>query len=184
MKIIAFVGSPRENGNTVKIVNTICEGAQENGNEVKIYNLPDMNIKPCIACDACQLEKVEYCINKDPLTEILPEIAKADCLIIGTPIYMLQVSGVTKNFLDRLRPFLKPDLTAKHLPGKKYITVTSSGAPSEAFSNVTEYLKQVFSYFGMESAGNIIAGGLNEKGAVLSQPDVLEEARNLGKNLV
>ena len=57
---------------------------------------------------------------------------------------MLQVSGITKNFLDRLRPFLKPNFTAKHLPGKKYVTVTCSGAPAASFSNVTEYLKQFF----------------------------------------
>lgn len=118
MKIMAFVGSPRKNGNTAKVVNAICKGAKESGHAVDIYNLSEIDNMGCIACDACQLEKVDFCSIDDKVTTLLPQIAKADCLIVGTPIYMLQVSGVTKNFLDRLRPFLKPDLTAKHLPGK------------------------------------------------------------------
>lgn len=183
MKVMAFVGSPRRDGNTNKLVNAICKGAEESGHEVYIYNLSEMNIKDCVACDACQLGKVDFCINDDKLTELLPEIAKADCLIVGTPIYMLHVSGVTKNFLDRLRPFLKPDLTARYLPGKKYITVTCSGAPAESFSNVTEYFNEFFSYFSMENAGNIIVGDLSKRDDIMRQPKILIKAEDMGKKL-
>lgn len=183
MKVIAFVGSPRRNGNTAKIVNAICKGAKESGHEVDVYNLSEMNNKGCIACDACQLEKVDFCLIDDKLTNLLPQIAKADYLIVGTPIYMLHVSGVTKNFLDRLRPFLKPDLTAKHLPGKKYITVTCSGAPAAAFSNVTEYLNQLFRFFKMENAGNIAVGNLMNKDDIIGQPDILKQAEDMGRKL-
>ena len=183
MRIMAFMGSPRTDGNTAKIVNAICKGAKESGHEVDIYNLSEMNNQGCIACDACQLEKVDFCLINDTLTTLLPQIAKADCLIVGTPIYMLQVSGLTKNFLDRLRPFLKPDLTAKHLPGKKYITVTCSGAPAAAFSNVTEYLNQLFSYFRMENVGNIVAGDVNERDDIIGKPEILNQAADMGRKL-
>ncbi|SHJ17003.1 flavodoxin family protein [Propionispora hippei] len=183
MKVMAFVGSPRRNGNTDRIVRAICKGARESGHEVDLYHLAEMNNKGCIACDACQLAKVDFCSIDDELTTLMPKIAKADCLIVGTPIYMLQVSGVTKHFLDRLRPFLKPDLTAKHLPGKKYITVTCSGAPATAFSHVTEYLNQFFGYFRMESAGHIVAGSLHERDDIIRQSDILEEAEDMGKKI-
>lgn len=183
MKIMAFVGSPRKTGNTAKIVNAICKGARESGHEVDIYNLSEIDNMGCIACDACQLEKVDFCSVDGKVTALLPQMAKTDCLIVGTPIYMLQVSGVTKNFLDRLRPFLKPDLTAKHLPGKKYITVTCSGAPAAVFSNVTEYLNQLFGYFDMGNAGNIVAGNLQEKDDIIRQSKILEEAEEMGKKL-
>ncbi len=95
---------------------------------------------------------------------------------------MLQVSGATKDFLDRLRPFLKPDLTAKHLPGKKYITVTCSGAPAAAFSNVTDYLNQLLGdWFKMENAGNIIVGDLNERDDIMRQPEMLKRAEDMGR---
>jgi Multimeric flavodoxin WrbA len=184
MNILAFIGSARSGGNTARVVEAICKGAEESGHEVNVYNLSEMNIHGCQACDACQLGKVDFCSIHDRLTDLLPQIAEADCLILGTPIYMLQVSGLTKNFLDRLRPFLRPDLTAKDLPGKKFITITCSGAPANAFSNVTEYLNQFFGYYKMENAGNIIAGGLNKPDAILQQPEILENAKHIGKNLI
>ncbi len=183
MKIMAFVGSPRKNGNTAKIVHAVCKGAQASGHAVEIYNLTEMDNRGCSACDACQVGKVDFCSIDDKLTTLLPQIATADYLIVGTPIYMLQVSGATKNFLDRLRPFLKRDLTAKHLPGKKYITVTCSGAPAAAFSNVTDYLNQFFAYFGMENTGNIVVGDLQDQDDIKRRFKILEEAAAIGSKL-
>lgn len=183
MKIIAFIGSPRKDGNTAKIVNAICKSAKESNHDVNIYNLSNMNYTDCMACDACQSGKVKFCVIDDELTPLLSEIAKADCIILGTPIYMLQVSGITKNFLDRLRLFLTSDLTARYLPGKKYITVTSSGATAEEFSNVTTYLDKFFSYFSMESVGSIIAGNLREKDDIMEQPEILKKAEEMGRKL-
>ncbi len=181
---MAFVGSPRKDGNTAKIVNAICKGAKESGHDVDVYSLSELNNKGCIACGACKLEKVDFCSIDDKLTNLLPQIAKADYLIVGTSIYMLQVSGVTKNFLDRLYPFLKPDLTAKHLPGKKYLTVTCSGAPAAVFSNVTDYLNQLLGgWFKMENAGNIIVGDLNERDDIMGQPEILNRAEDMGRKL-
>jgi len=183
MKVIAFVGSPRRDGNTKKLVKAICEGAKESGHEVDMYHLSEMNNKGCIACDACQRQKVDFCSIDDKLTTLLPEIAKADCLIVGTPIYMLHVSGETKNFLDRMRAFLNPDLTTNHLPGKKYITVTCSGAPAAQFSNVTDYLNDLLGLYKMENSGNIIAANLREKDDIIWQAKMLEEAEAVGRKL-
>jgi multimeric flavodoxin WrbA len=183
MKIMAFVGSPRKNGNTAKIINAIGKGAQESGHQFEVYNLAEMNNQGCIACDACQSKKVDFCAIDDKLTTLLPKIADADCIIVGTPVYMVHVSGHTKNFLDRLRPFLEQYNIPKQLPGKKYITVTSSGAPAEAFTNVTEYLNQLFGYFKMENAGNIIAGGLNDPDGIIGQPEILKQAEDIGRKL-
>jgi multimeric flavodoxin WrbA len=183
MRVMAFVGSPRKDGNTAKIVNAICKGAQESGHEVEVYNLSEMDNKGCIACDACRLTKVDFCSINDKLTTLLPKIAEADCIIVGTPVYTGQVSGYTKNFLDRMIPFLGPDYTIRYLPGKKYITVTCSGAPAEAFSNVTEYLNQLFGFFKMENAGNIIAGSAREKDDIMGQPEILKRAEDMGRKL-
>lgn len=183
MKVMAFMGSPRKDGNTEKVINALCKGAKESGHEVEVYNLSELDNKGCIACDACQLEKVDFCAIDDKLTTLLPKIANADYIIVGTPIYVLHVSGDTKKFLDRMRTFLKSDLTAKYLPGKKYITVTCSGAPAAAFANVTEYLNQLFGFFQMHNAGNIIAGNLHKKDDIMGQVEILKQAEDMGRNL-
>jgi hypothetical protein len=61
--------------------------------------------------------------------------------------------------------------------------VTSSCAPAAAFKNATEYLNQLFGFFKMENAGNIIAGELNEIDAVIGQPKILKQAEDLGREL-
>jgi multimeric flavodoxin WrbA len=128
---------------------------------------------------------VEYCSINDKMTALLPKIAEADCIIVGTPIYMLQVSGCTKNFIDRLFAFfVQSNDTVKYLPGKKYITVTCSGAPAGAFKNVTEYLDQIFGkYAQMVNAGNVIAGDLAGKDDILSQQEILMQAEEIGRKL-
>ncbi|MDR3601574.1 MAG: flavodoxin family protein [Desulfosporosinus sp.] len=185
MKVIAFVGSPRKDGNTSQIVDSICAGLKENGHAVEVYNLAELDNKGCQACDSCQANKVEYCAINDKMTTLLPKMADADCLIVGTPVYMMQVSGDTKNFLDRLFTFyVRSNHTARYLPGKKYITVTCSGAPAEAFGSVTEYLNQLFSgSFQMENAGNITAGNLMSKDDISKQQEVLKQAEDMGRKL-
>ena len=91
-----------------RFLNAICKGAKESGHEVEVYNLSEIDNKGCIACDACQLNKVDFCSIDDKLTTLLPKIAEADCIIVGTPVYMLHVSGYAKNLLDRMRTFLEP----------------------------------------------------------------------------
>lgn len=186
MKVMAFVGSSRKEGNTKKIVDSICEGVKENGHEVEIYNIAELDNKGCRACGACQANKVEYCAIDDKMTTLLPRIAEADCIILGTPVYMLQVSGHTKNFLDRLYTFfVEADNTSKLRPEQKYITVTCSGAPAVAFKNVTEYLNMIFGgYSHMINAGNIIAGNLSGKDDILLQPEILKQAEEIGRKLV
>jgi Multimeric flavodoxin WrbA len=185
MKVIAFVGSARKEGNTSKIVDAICAGIKENDHEVEIYNLSELENKGCKACGQCQAGNVDYCAINDKMTALLPKIADADCVIVGTPIYMLHVSGYTKNFLDRLFAFyVESNNTSKFKPGKKYITVTCSGAPAEVFQNVTEYLNQIFGgYSQMTNAGNIIAGNLGGKDDILSQPEILKQAEEIGRKL-
>lgn len=185
MKVMAFVGSGRKGGNTSKIVDVICTGIKENGHSVEIYDLTELDNKGCRGCGACQANKVEYCAINDKMTALLPKIAEADCIIVGTPVYMVQVSGYTKNFLDRLFAFyVQSDNTIKYLPGKKYITVTCSGAPAEAFKNVTEYMDQIFSgYSQMVNVGNIIAGNLTGKDDILSQQEILKQAEEIGRKL-
>ncbi|MBV7275837.1 flavodoxin family protein [Clostridium sp. PL3] len=185
MKVMAFVGSGRKEGNTSKIVGAICDGIKENGHDVEIYNLSELDNKGCRACGLCQANKVEYCSINDKMTELLPKIADADCIIVGTPVYMLQVSGHTKQFLDRMFTFfIESNNTTRILPGKKYITVTCSGAPAEAFKNVTEYLNIIFGgYSKMVNAGNIIAGNLGDKDDILSQQEILKQAEEIGRKL-
>ena len=186
MKIMAFIGSPRKDGNTSKIVHSICKGSKESGHEVEIYNLFELDNKGCVGCNACQKKEVDFCSIDDKLTTLLPKMAEADCIIIGTAIYVGQAHGCTKNFIDRLSTFSQDNHTVQKLSKKKYVTVTCNGTPAENFKSVTEYLNRwLGGFFKMENVGNIIAGSLGRinKDAIDEQPEILKQAENIGRKL-
>lgn len=184
MKVLGIIGSPRKNGNTAAMVNAVCNGAAAAGHETVVINLTNLSIHDCIACGACKAGKVEYCSINDDMQQLYPLIKSADCLIIGTPVYMGQMTGQMKNFFDRWYTFMDINHQIHHLPGKKYITVTASGAPAEAFRSVSDYLNQwLGDFFKMQLVKNIVGGGLGTEDAINSQPELLAMAESIGRAL-
>lgn len=61
--------------------------------------------------------------------------------------------------------------------------MTCSGAPAAAFSNVTEFLNQLFGYFRMKNEGNIVVGDLNERDDIMGHPEILKQAEDMGRKL-
>lgn len=105
-KIVIIDGGPRRNMNTAQMLQKFAEGvkAANEGNEVKIYRLYDLDYKGCMSCMACKVKgkASNICKFKDLLTPILEEIAQADGLVLGSPIYFGDVTGQMRTFLERL----------------------------------------------------------------------------------
>jgi multimeric flavodoxin WrbA len=183
MKILGVEGSPRKNGNTEKLVKTILESASENGAKTKFYKLTEMNISLCLGCSNCR--ETGACVTNDDMQLLHEEIQTSGAIIIGSPVYMWQVSGQTKLFMDRLVPFIKPDYTTR-LKGKKSIfMVFTQGNPDEnSFKPYFEYLENLFFFLHYDVKGTIVATGTRDKDDILRQTDLLEKARGIGKNLV
>jgi multimeric flavodoxin WrbA len=182
MKIIGVEGSPRNNGNTEKLVKTILESASENGAETKFYKLIEMNISHCSGCFKCR--ETGICVTNDDMQLLHQEIQTSDVIIFGSPVYMWQVSGQTKLFMDRLVPFIKPDFTTR-LKGKKSIFMAfTQGNPDEnSFKLYFEYLENLFSFLHYDVQGRIVAAGTRDKSDILQKADILEKARKIGKKL-
>lgn len=184
MKVLAIIGSPRKTGNTTALVNAVCKGAAAAGHETEVINITDLNIHDCTACCACKTGKVEYCALNDDMQQLYAKIVAADCLVIGTPVYMGQMTGHLKNFFDRWYAFMDSNYQIYHVSGKKYITVTASGAPAEIFQSLTDYLNHwLASFFKMQLVHNIVAGGLGPEDAINSQPELLALAESTGQAL-
>lgn len=105
-KIIIIDGGPRKNMNTAQVLQKFTEGAKSLGRdiEVKTIRLYDLNYKGCMSCMACKLKgkASNICRFKDALTPVLEEIAQADGLVLGSPIYFGEVTGLMRAFLERL----------------------------------------------------------------------------------
>lgn len=103
MKIVAVLGSPHRSGNGAMALSTFLEGIKANNNDVISYELCTLNIKNCLGCRKC-IENGGKCVIKDDFKEIFENIKTADTVIIESPIYINQVNGITKTFLDRCYP--------------------------------------------------------------------------------
>jgi len=81
MKILGIDGSPRENGNTEKLVKAILQGAEANGAETRHYKVAGMNISPCLGCMDCRESGI--CIHEDDMTPLYDEIQSSDAMHHG-----------------------------------------------------------------------------------------------------
>ena len=102
-KIIIIDGGPRKNFNTASMLQKFAEGATSVSDkiEVKTVRLYGLDYKGCMACKV-KGKASNVCKFKDALTPVLEEIAEADGLALGSPIYFGDVTGQMRTFLERL----------------------------------------------------------------------------------
>ncbi len=104
---VAFNGSPRKHGNTRKLLEYIVQGVEKEGGTVKIYDLIDIPLRYCLGHYSESKEECnpQVCTEgelADGMRGIFQTLLASDGLIIATPVYWFQVSGMVKTLLDRL----------------------------------------------------------------------------------
>jgi len=104
-KIFSVNSSPNgEEGNTARLLQAILEGASEAGAETQVEHIFDQNIKPCKGCLTCWITTPGECIQKDDMKKLLDQIKGCDILVYSTPLYIWDMNGPMKNFVDRMLP--------------------------------------------------------------------------------
>ena len=104
-EVIILNASPRKNWNTYKMCESFANGVNKAGGQAKIINLYDINFKGCRSCFACKLKGGKYfgrCAYPDALTPILDEISQAYGVVLASPIYFGDVTGVARSLIERL----------------------------------------------------------------------------------
>lgn len=141
-KIIIVDGGPRKNFNTASMLQKFAEGVASVGSdiEVKTIRLYGLDYKGCMSCMACKIKDKasNVCKFKDALTPILEEIAQADGLVLGSPIYFGDVTGQMRTFLERLAfPWLSYNDYSLTAPKKMPVVLveTMNGLPDRNNSN-------------------------------------------------
>jgi len=183
MKVVGFVGSPRKKGNTDLLVQQVLRGASEAGAETRVFYLNELNFKGCQGCFSCKVN--DRCRLQDDMTTLYDEIASADGIVIGSPVYMWNITGQTKLFLDRFYAFLNPDYSCRLKGGKKAALVFSQGNPDAGlFKHCFESMAGLLNAAGMELQSTLVASGVLEPGVVAGNEVLMEKALALGKQLV
>lgn len=182
-KLIAFVGSPRKEANIYTLVNRMVEGAKDNGLETKIYYLNELNIRPCQSCMYCRQPESERCIINDDLKDFYSEIKDAEYLILASPVYIHQISGLLKNAIDRFYPLTDH----KHRPRfgiKKAIFIYSQAAPIPLiFNRYFRYFEKSLKAMGIKPYKRLVMKGAFVKDAASKNQKMLDKAYKIGNSL-
>ncbi len=113
MKILAFDGSPRKNGNSTLLLKSFIERAESRKAVVKLYKTDQLDLKPCRGCLMCNVLK-RCAIKKDDWEHLSKEILDADVIAFSTPIYFHHTTSSMKGLLDRFRSFIRVQAKTRH----------------------------------------------------------------------
>ena len=119
MKVIIINGSPRKKGITAAYLHEIEQGLSAQGIEVMFYDLDAIKMTHCLGCCSC-FQSGHCCINDDA-ERLSEQIAEADGVILGSPTYASNVSGLMKDFIDR------GHFVIEQLLHEKYCITVSTG---------------------------------------------------------
>jgi multimeric flavodoxin WrbA len=188
MKIIAFLGSPRKDGNSALLLRETIRGVTESGLKVQIFNLNEMNISPCQSCGGC--EDTGVCVFHDDMTQIHASIREASRIILASPIYFFGVSAQTKIMIDRCQCFwCEKYLLKRPIPegiyGRKGLLLLVGGQKKEIGIQCAEATAKAFfrtvSIPEHETLGYL---SVDAQGTIVNHPTALSDAYRAGKKLV
>jgi multimeric flavodoxin WrbA len=102
MKVVAFNGSPKKDGNTAILINRVFDELKKQGIETELVQLSEKKIHGCIACEKCWENKNKRCaVTNDAANECIEKIVGADGIILGSPVYFQDVTPEMKALIDR-----------------------------------------------------------------------------------
>ncbi|MBQ4158695.1 MAG: flavodoxin family protein [Clostridia bacterium] len=151
-KIIAVNASPRSGWNTDILVREAAEGAKSAGAQIEYIDLYKLqNFKGCASCFGCKNEAHPgACVFKDDLYDVLKKIREADGLILGSPVYLGDVTSALRALFERLFfPFItyKTEIASYNTRKIPVLFILTSGAPAEFNQNLLTRYKSTLDVF-------------------------------------
>ena len=102
MKVVAFNGSARKDGNTAVMVKAVLDVLEKEGIETELMQLSGKQIRGCIACFKCAENKDRRCaVKNDIVNECIEKMDAADGIILASPTYFADLSPELKALIDR-----------------------------------------------------------------------------------
>jgi multimeric flavodoxin WrbA len=181
MKVIAFNGSPRRDGNTATLLAAVLRELESQGIETELVHLIGP-LSGCKACFKCKEKKNGRCIqDKDMINQCIEKMAAADGIIIGSPTHFADLTPETKALIDRAGfVAMANGYMFKRKVGAAVVAVRRAGA-----IHVFDSINHLFLISQMIIAGSSywnIGMGLEERDVERDQ-EGLATMRTLGQNM-
>jgi len=180
-KVIAINGSPRRKGNTSILMGHILEELEDAGIATEEVSLSGGVARGCTACMRCRESRDGHCVFDDDIVNTcIDKMADADGIILGSPVYFLDVTAEMKGLIDRagLVAMVNNDLFQRKVGVA--VTVMRRAGATAALNTMINFMV----YSGMVVPGKPVIGIGREIGAILGDEEGIRRAHDAGKNMV
>lgn len=183
MNVVAFCGSARKKGNTMRLLEEVAAPLKDGGINVEIVELSGKKVGGCRACMACFEKKNHRCVfDDDVINDCIAKMEQADAIILGSPTYFADVSTEMKALMDRCGMVSRAngDLFARKL-GAAVVAVRRAGA-IHAFDAMNHFFLIGQMIIVGSSYWNIGIG--RDKGEVAEDAEGMATMKKLGENIL
>lgn len=182
MKVVAFNGSPRKEGNTYYALAMVAEELKKQGIETEIVHVGNKKISGCLSCGGCIKNKDERCvIPGEEVNQWIQKMKEADGIIISSPVHYSAIGGTMKSFLDRAFYVCGVNGSMlRHKVGAAVVADRRSGGVS-TFTQLNNFLNYSEMLLPSSNYWNVIFG--RAPGEVEQDEEGKQIMRVLGKNM-
>ncbi len=174
--IVVITGSPHRNGTSALLADKFIEGAQSKGHNVYRFNSAFEDINPCQGCNACH--RNGPCVHKDAIEQkLMPELLKADVIVLITPLYYYAMSAQLKTVVDRFYSHLRS------FDGKKTLLMaTAYNSAGWTFEALVDHYQSLAGYMKWQDMGMVLGYGCGSRGNI-ERSEFPEQAFKLGQSI-
>jgi multimeric flavodoxin WrbA len=182
MKVTAFNGSPRRDGNTAILINYMLSELENEGIRTELYQLAGKSIRGCIACYKCaELRNSRCAIEDDILNECVENMIQSDGLILGSPVYGGDLTAGAKALIERAGFVAKANNDLfKRKVGAGIVMARRAGA-IHAFDSINHFFLSLQMIIPGANHWNVGIG--REKGEVRNDEEGIATMKVLGRNM-
>jgi multimeric flavodoxin WrbA len=187
MHILIILGSPRKNGNSETLAQSVASGIKQHPDAtLEFIRLNDLHISPCQGCGGCN--KTSTCVIEDDMTALYEKVDNCDHLILVSPIYFYALSAQCKSFIDRFqarwaRKYLSGIRFRNDEKRKGILLVTAATEGKKIFDGALLTARTLFDALDLELGGSLLVRGVDQRGAMQKRTQILDQAVALGREI-
>jgi multimeric flavodoxin WrbA len=102
VRVVAFNGSSRKDGNTAILLNAVLDELKKEDIETELIQLGGETLSGCIACNRCRENKDQKCaVTNDRVNEYIAKMNQAQGILLGSPTYISDMTANMKALIER-----------------------------------------------------------------------------------
>jgi multimeric flavodoxin WrbA len=180
LKVVAINGSPRADGNTSILIRHVLDELESEGIATELVRIGGRTVRGCTDCRRCLENRDRRCVVDDDLVnDCIERMIEADGIVLGSPVYFLDVTAEMKALIDRA------GIVSRANGGlfRRKVATAAAAVRRSGANHTVDTMLHFLLYSGMITPGPPVIGVGKEIGDVLRDEEGLARARAAGQEM-